>query len=106
MIGTDTDITLRKVAEQDMLQLSRRLKLALDVSQIGVFEANLVNSELLWDDRLHEIFGIPRERKSLHACDWENALHPEDAPETLQGNGRSAISEEGDLQRQIPHPPA
>ena len=94
MIGTDTDVTLRKVAEQDMLQLSRRLKLALDVSQIGVFEANLVNSELLWDDRLYEIFGIPRERKSLHACDWENALHPEDAPETLKAMAR-AIRKKG-----------
>jgi diguanylate cyclase (GGDEF)-like protein len=94
IIGTDTDITQRKLEEQERLELSRRLQLALDASQIGVFEGDLETGELFWDDRSHDIFGIPRERKSLRASDWENALHPDDAAQTLEAMSR-AIEEKG-----------
>ncbi len=84
VIGTDTDITLNKLAEEEMLELSHRLQLALDASQIGVFEGNLETGELLWDDRVYDIFGMDRQQRSLRAPDWEKALHPEDAPQTLR----------------------
>jgi diguanylate cyclase (GGDEF)-like protein/PAS domain S-box-containing protein len=97
IIGTDTDITQRKMEEQEKLELSRRLQLALEASQIGVFEGNLETGELFWDDRLHDIFGIPRERKSLRASEWENALHPDDASQTLEAMSR-AVEEKGTFQ--------
>ncbi|TPK93950.1 EAL domain-containing protein [Mesorhizobium sp. B2-4-12] len=84
----------RKRAEAALKESERRLQVALDASQIGVFEGDLATGELFWDDRAHDIFGIPRERKSLHAADWENALHPEDAAKTLEAMSR-AIKEKG-----------
>ena len=83
MIGTDTDITQRKLQEQRLQQLTQRLELALRVSRIGVFEADLRTGELFWDDRICEIFGLQPGRNGLMAADWERALHPEDAPQTL-----------------------
>src|SRR5256885_6837910 len=46
MIGTDTDVTPRKLAEQERLKLSRRLALALEVSRLGVFRSEEHTSEL------------------------------------------------------------
>ena len=83
MIGTDTDITQRKLQEQHLRDLTHRLELALRVSKIGVFEANLKTGELFWDDRAREIFGVPPKQRALSAADWEQALHPEDASRTL-----------------------
>jgi diguanylate cyclase (GGDEF)-like protein len=78
----------------EVTQLSHRLELALGVSQIGVFEGNLESGELYWDDRLRDIYGISHERKSLHVSDWERAIHPEDAPETLEAMAQ-AIRKKG-----------
>ena len=83
MIGTDTDITQRKINEQQLRGTSQRLALALRVSRIGVFEGNLKTGELLWDDRVREIFGLPSGGGALTNADWERAIHPEDAPQTL-----------------------
>ncbi len=73
--GTDTDITERKEAEERLAQMSRRLELALDVSRIGVFEVNLKTSEVQWDGRMVEMYGLTEEP---NATTWERALHPLD----------------------------
>ena len=79
VIGTDTDITRRKLAEEDMARLSRRLELALEVSRIGVFEADLQDGHLFWDDRVREMYGTPRDNFEIAPNYWEQTLHPEDA---------------------------
>ncbi len=73
--GTDTDITERKEAEERLAQMSRRLELALDVSQIGVFEVDLRSGEMCWDDRMVEMYGLSG---PLDSGTWERALHPQD----------------------------
>ena len=83
MIGTDTDITARKEQEQHLAELTNRLELALRVSKIGVFQGNLDTGELYWDERVREIFGVPKERVTLTVDDWEPFLHPEDKPQIL-----------------------
>jgi PAS domain-containing protein len=42
-----------------MQKLSHRLKLALDTSKIGIWELNLDTSEMKWDDRMKELYGVP-----------------------------------------------
>ncbi len=78
IIGTDTDITEQKSAEDQLLRLSRRLELALEVSRIGLFEANLDTGELFWDGQVREIYGI-REDEQIGPTFWEETLHPDDA---------------------------
>ncbi|MEO9169082.1 MAG: EAL domain-containing protein [Aestuariivirga sp.] len=90
MIGTDTDITQRKLQEQHLRDVTHRLGLALRVSRIGVFERNLKTGELYWDDRVREIYGVPRESGVVTTADWERALHPEDASRTLLSLARAA----------------
>ena len=80
VVGTDTDITARKAAEQNLEQMSRRLKLVLDVSQIGVFEADIENAQTQWEPRMFEIYGLDGEGLSptrLYDI-WPGLIHPDD----------------------------
>jgi len=78
IIGTDTEITETKEAEADMARLSARLRLALDVSRIGVFESNLVTREVYWDERTREMYGRVGDHP-MGRVEWETFLHPEDS---------------------------
>ena len=84
VIGTDTDITQLKLAEQREQELAHRLKLALSVAKIGVFEGNLKTGELYWDARIREIYGVPDDGVGLRENDWERALHPDDVAQALE----------------------
>lgn len=87
--GTDTDVTERRKAEELLEQLSRRLELALDISRIGVFEANLMARTLTWDDRLRHIYGKGAGR--VRPLDWENAIHPEDRAQATAAVKRAIV---------------
>ncbi|MDP1730911.1 MAG: EAL domain-containing protein [Devosia sp.] len=94
IIGTDTDITQRKLAEADMARLSRRLELALEVSRTGVFEADLEDGSVFWDNRVREMYGVPCDGSEIGPVDWERSLHPEDA-ERAQALVRDAVERQG-----------
>jgi diguanylate cyclase (GGDEF)-like protein/PAS domain S-box-containing protein len=76
VIGTDTDITEKKAAEEQLDRLSQRLELALDASHIGVWEHNLETHTTVWDDRMYAIYGLPPHRDLGQG--WEDRTHPED----------------------------
>ena len=58
--------------------LSRRLGLALETSEVGVWEFNIEKDEALWDDRLNDLFGLPRDSKPRNDSHWRDAVHPDD----------------------------
>eukprot|EP01034_Spumella_vulgaris_P004393 gene4393-5599_t len=78
IIGTDTDITPRKEAEARLEEISRRLRLALDVSKIGVFDHNLETQETIWDERILAIYGLNPDDGAPSGRSWEDMLHPDD----------------------------
>ena len=59
MIGTDTDITQRKLQEQHLRDLTHRLGLALRVSRIGVFESQSQNRRALLGRSRTRDFWLP-----------------------------------------------
>lgn len=63
--------------EQKLQQLSARLSLALDTSEIGIWEIDLDNQGLIWDDRMREIYGVPPDYPIIKAHDWIERLHPD-----------------------------
>lgn len=81
--GTDADVTSRKDWEDNMTALSQRLRLALDISRIGVFEANLTTGMTNWDERMYDIYGLPRDEKIQVGSVWEAMLHPDDRERVL-----------------------
>ena len=65
-------------SNKDQLQeLSHRLKIALDASQIGIWELDIASGKLLWDDRMKELYGLRQNAREVYE-DWRDALHPDD----------------------------
>jgi len=67
-----------KEREQELQRLSRRLELALQSSKIGVWELNVENESLVWDDRMNEIYGYPADGTPRSNIDWARRVHPDD----------------------------
>ncbi len=64
--------------EAELRRVSRRLGLALESSQVGVFELDLETQELFWDDRVNALYGLPRDGGKRGYQHWRDALHPDD----------------------------
>ena len=68
--------TLRQ-REHQLDVLSRRLGLALDISQVGVWDYNIDTDHLVWDDRMNDLYGQPR-GETRNYTHWKSVLHPDD----------------------------
>jgi diguanylate cyclase (GGDEF)-like protein len=64
--------------EAELQRLSRRLGLALETSQVGVWEYDIDSGDLHWDDRMNEIYGLPADGKPRSYTQWRERLHPDD----------------------------
>ncbi len=69
--------------EIELERVSRRLALALDSSQIGVWELNTETNDLLWDDRMNEMYSFPADGGRRSYADWERRIHPDDLDRVL-----------------------
>ncbi|MEO7223404.1 MAG: diguanylate cyclase, partial [Devosia sp.] len=75
--------TLRE-REHQLDVLSRRLGLALDTSEVGVFEYNIDTDTLVWDDRMNDLYGQPRNGEPRNYQHWKTVLHPDDVGRAQQ----------------------
>lgn len=76
-IGTDTDISRIKLAEEEGRKATKRLELALNVADVGVWEFDIERDQLTWDARLRAIYGLPPQGP-LPRDIWERSVHPDD----------------------------
>ncbi|MEC8523108.1 MAG: PAS domain-containing protein [Pseudomonadota bacterium] len=76
MIGTHIDITENKLAQTEIDVSHQRIKLATESAGICIWEYNLTNKEMVWDDGMRSLYGVSD--KPLSIEDWENSIHPED----------------------------
>jgi diguanylate cyclase (GGDEF)-like protein/PAS domain S-box-containing protein len=83
VVGTDTDVTARKQAEHGRAQMSRRLEMALGISGVGVYEADLVSGDVYWGERMYEMYGLDPALPVIVGGTWESFLHPDDRPRVL-----------------------
>ncbi|MBF0455310.1 MAG: PAS domain S-box protein [Magnetococcales bacterium] len=98
-IGIVRDISLRKESEQELMEVSNTLQLATKASRIGIWEWDLADNRLKWDDQMRELYGISDQREGHLYKDWRNAIHPDDiaaAEQSLQNclNGVGAFDAE------------
>ena len=71
------DITYRKRVEADLRQSEERLRLAVEATELGTWDHNLLTGVMICSDRFKAIFGLPPESvvsyESILSC-----IHPED----------------------------
>jgi len=73
-------------------QLAGRLKLATDAAHIAIWDWDLVNNNMVWDDRLYEICGLRREDFSNTMDALQAVLHPDDQAYMAEATERAMIS--------------
>ncbi|WDE13182.1 response regulator [Thalassomonas haliotis] len=68
----------RELSEQALKQANDRTSIATESAGIGIWEYDLVNDALMWDDWMLKLYGIERKDFTGGYDDWKNALHPDD----------------------------
>ena len=72
------DITDRKQAEEQVFALAQRLQLATSSAHMGIWDWNVRDNQMVWDDRMFELYGISPDTFPSNIDAWMNGLHPED----------------------------
>ena len=78
--------------ERELALLSQRLALALDASKIGVWEHNVGTEELVWDDRVNQMYAMPCDGGPRNSWDWESKIHPDDLDRARRDFNRAVES--------------
>ncbi|AVA22655.1 GGDEF/EAL domain-containing protein [Rhizobium sp. NXC24] len=81
-------------SEQEFQDLLRRLELALETSQIGVWEHSLNQEEILWDLQMHKLYQTGATDRKVSSAVWLNALHPDDVERAI-AEFEAATAEKG-----------
>lgn len=84
------DITERKKIEQSLNQLLERYNLATQAARLAVWDWDIVNDHLIWDDRVYELYGVTKEEFPPVYNSWLKVLHPQDI-EKANGDIERAI---------------
>ncbi|WP_179020118.1 PAS domain S-box protein [Winogradskyella forsetii] len=72
------DITEREKAEQDLIATSERLQLATKTGNIGIWDWDVLNNQLIWDETMFQIFGIEENEFQGTFESLEANIHPDD----------------------------
>jgi PAS domain S-box-containing protein len=78
------DITESRRAEREIQHLNKRITAATGASHVGIWDWNVVDNQLLWDDQMYMLYGLEKERFSPAYESWVNGLHPEDKARCMQ----------------------
>jgi PAS domain S-box-containing protein len=99
------DITEKKKAEEEIRESKNRLELAANSAKLGIWDWDIVNNKMLWDDQMFQLYGITEKPSSYGVEIWKSGLHPDDinyAWEACQAaiNGEK----EYDIEFRVRHP--
>ena len=72
------DITGRKLGEKALFEASHRLELAVKAGSVGIWDWDIVNNVLIWDEQMYRLYGVSKDQFSGAYDAWIKGLHPED----------------------------
>jgi PAS domain S-box-containing protein len=96
IIGSVRNISERKQAENEIIkhrenleelinekteelkQTATRLKLAVHAGGFGVWDYDIVNNIIKWDDQMYELYGLNKSNFGEAYDAWQKGLHPDD----------------------------
>jgi two-component system sensor histidine kinase/response regulator len=88
ILTVNTDITERKKVETNLRDLTSRLSLATSIAKVGVWDWDLTDNSITWDDTMHEIYGLASficgggDPIQVTYERWANTVHPDDLART------------------------
>ena len=81
LLNIEKSEELKLIVERQTKELQSNLtrqNLALKASSVGVWELDLVSNDLVWDQRMYNLYGIEEKDFEGTYSAWEKAFHPED----------------------------
>ena len=79
--GLHLDDTARRQAEEQLRESERRLRLATEAAEVGLWDVDEVNQTLFWPARVKAMFGISPD-VPVSMADYYAGLHPDDREAT------------------------
>ena len=84
VVLTIDDVTDSEHAEEALREITGRLHLAMASVKAGVWDWNLQTSEMIWDDRMFELYGLTHENFPGGIEAWKQGLHPDDSSKAIE----------------------
>lgn len=75
-IFQDIDESKRQRVEYD--EINDRLRAAVDSANVGVWDFNIIENTLFWDDRMYDLYGVNKDDFDGVYDAWERTIHPDD----------------------------
>ena len=76
--GTVQDVTNQRKVADEIKQLATRLLLATISARLGIWDLNLLDDHLVWDEGMFKLYDISHLEFKSNYDEWLNTLHPED----------------------------
>ncbi|QIA07109.1 PAS domain S-box protein [Draconibacterium halophilum] len=77
-LSSGEDISARKEAEKQLLNLNSQLSLAQNIAKLGYWSFNIKTQLPKWTDEVFRMFGIPKEKGEPEFIEQKNYIHPDD----------------------------
>ena len=87
------DITERKRSEAEIRHLNERISLATRAARVGIWDWDVVNNSLVWDDQMYALYGVRKEAFSGAVEAWVQGLHPADRAAGEEASARAVRGE-------------
>ncbi|WP_084332550.1 response regulator [Marinobacterium jannaschii] len=103
-VAIRTDITESKLAEQQLQEVNRRMALAADAAGFGIWDWNIVENQLIWDDWMYRLYGITAEEFHNDYDSWARQVMKDDL-ERAAGEAEKALcgEQEFDTEFRVNH---
>jgi len=76
---TEKKITQRMLIEKQKAEENEtRLKLASQSANLGIWDWNVKDDSMIWDDRMYKLYGVSKDKPVTNVQPWMDGLHPED----------------------------
>ena len=84
----------------ELRERTERLDLAQESAGIGIWDYDLVNDRMFWDERMLALYGLGAKGFDGTYAAWQRCVHPEDLPH-IEGAFRRLLNGQGQLNHQF-----